>query len=431
MISSKKKMLVVQAAALSHETARSLDLDINFHAGKSVFPAVTCTAQATMRTAAMPAAHGVVANGRYDRALRKVMFWEQSSALVAGKRIWQDFRRAGGSVAMLFWQQSMGEDVDILLTPAPIHRHNGGMMEDCYCRPENLYADLCRRLRNKFRLHRYWGPAASARTGDWIAAATVELMSDPAFAPDLCLSYLPSLDYDFQRYGPQHHRARRATSILRKQLEMLLKAAGKTNYEVTIFGDYAIGACSGPAVFPNRILLNAGMMKTRNVRGRLYPDLHASCAFAMVDHEVAHVYVANTADIPVTRRILADTDGIASLFDRDEQAALGLRHDGSGELIAVAQAGRWFAYPWWSHNRNAPDYANHVDIHNKPGFDPCELFFSIAPPGISSDTRRIRGTHGRIDNGRDIATASTVASLAAPGGLPELAHNLKKWLDKS
>ncbi len=423
-----KRMLVIQVAALSYETARELNLDLTFHAGKSVFPAVTCTVQATLRTAALPSKHGMVANGRYYRELRKIMFWEQSSALVGGARIWHDFRQAGGRVAMLFWQQSMGETVDMLLTPAPIHRHGGGMIQDCYGRPDTLYADLCRRLGRPFRLRQYWGPAASARVGDWIAEATASLIPDTNLAPHLCLTYLPSLDYDFQRFGPQHPRAKRAVVRLRQQIELLLAAAGRNGYEVTVCGDYAVAPCSGPAVFPNRILCEHGVMKTRDVRGQQYPDLHTSRAFAVVDHEVAHIYVADETDRDSVRRLLEQSDGIETVLMPAERDRMGIDHPNAGELIAVAQPGRWFAYPWWTQHRNAPDYAGHVDIHNKPGFDPCELFFSLYPPGISRDTQRIRGTHGRIDAGREIATASTVESLAAPGGLLELAQGLKLWL---
>lgn len=423
-----KKMLGIQVAALSYDTARDLELDLTFHAAKSVFPAVTCTVQATLRTAALPSAHGMVANGRYDPELRKVMFWEQSSALVDGARIWDDFRRAGGRVAMLFWQQSMGETVDVLLTPAPIHRHGGGMIQDCYGRPDSLYAELCRRLGRPFRLRHYWGPMASARVGDWIAEATAAVMSGGERSPHLCLTYLPSLDYDFQRFGPSHHRARRAVIRLRRQLETLLAAAARNGYEVTVFGDYAIAPCSGPAVFPNRILRDQGLMNTREVRGRLYPDLHTSRAFAMVDHEVAHIHVREATDAEPVRRLLEQADGIEAIWMPADRGCMGLDHPHAGDLIAVAQTGRWFAYPWWTYSRNAPDYATHVDIHNKPGFDPCELYFSLFPPGTGQDTRRIRGTHGRIDAGREIAVASTVDSLAAPGGLLELARGLNEWL---
>ena len=424
-----RNLLVIQTAAFSFDVARGLDLGgVTFHAARGVFPAVTCTAQASFRTGSLPAAHGMIANGLYHRSLRKVMFWEQASALVAGPRIWDDFRRAGGTVAMLFWQQSMGEDVDILLTPAPIHKHHGGLVQDCYGKPDGLYADLCRKLGGAFKLHRYWGPAASAKVGDWIAAATADVMANPALAPGLCLTYLPTLDYDFQRFGPAHAKSRAAIAKLRQQLAVLLAAAEKNGYEVVVFGDYAIAECPGGAVFLNRALADAGLMKTRAVRGMLYPDFHASRAFAMVDHEVAHIYIAHEADIPAVKKAVAGVAGVADVLDADAQAGIGIRNMHSGELVAVASEGCWFAYPWWRERAQAPDYARHIDIHNKPGFDPCELFFTLFPPGITQDTGRIRGSHGRIGAGREVAIGSTVDLRAQPADIIELGRCIKELL---
>jgi hypothetical protein len=56
-------------------------------------------------------------NGLFFKDLRKVLFWEQSAALVEGPRIWDEFRARGGKVGMMFWQQSMGERVDLAVTP--------------------------------------------------------------------------------------------------------------------------------------------------------------------------------------------------------------------------------------------------------------------------------------------------------------------------
>jgi hypothetical protein len=63
----------------------------------------------------------------------------------------------------------------------------------------------------------------------------------------------------------------------------------------------------------------------------------------------------------------------------------------------TAAPGAWFAYPWWEEKVEAPEYASHVDIHAKPGFDPCELFWGWPPPSIGQNPARIGGTHGRID----------------------------------
>lgn len=425
-----RRLLIIQVAALGHQLLRDNDAlswqGLAFHAAQSVLPAVTCTVQASFRTAAAPCTHGMIANGRFHRSLSRPLFWEQSSRLVSGPRIWDDLRAAGGRVGMLFWQQSLGEAVDLVLSPAPIHKHHGGMIEDCYGQPAGLYERLCQAVGRPFRLRHYWGPLASAKTGDWIAAATAAVMGDPSLAPHLLLTYLPSLDYDLQRHGPKHARAGHALHRTLEQLGGMVQAARTHGYEVLIFGDYAI-ADAQEAILPNRALLQAGLLHVRGVRGMLYPDFHTSRAFAMVDHEIAHVYVRDSGDLQAARQVLQGLAGVAEVMDRTRQAECGLAHPNSGELVVLAEPGRWLAYPWWTNRRQRPDYATHVDIHNKPGFDPCELFFGWPPPSVSQDTSRIRGSHGRIGAGREIAWASTFP-LGRPAGLVDLAAAARDWL---
>ncbi len=429
-----RKLLIIDVAALGWDLLQHHDRcrleGLSFAPTEAVFPAVTCTAQASFRTAAPPVDHGMVANGLYLPELRKAMFWEQSSAIVSGERIWSGLRARGGKVAMLFWQQSMGEQVDIVMTPAPIHKHHGGMIQDCYCRPARLYKDTCDAIGSPFKLRQYWGPLASAKVGDWIARATAQVLTNEPLAPEVCMTYLPTLDYDLQRHGPHSPAAARALNILAGQLRVILQAADKGGYETIIFGDYAISPTSGPAVLPNLALAQAGLLATRNVRGMLYPDFHTSRAFAMVDHEIAHVYAADAAATDEARRVLEATPGIAEVLDAEAQAARGLYCPRSGQLVAVAAEGTWLAYPWWADRSSAPDYATHVDIHSKPGFDPCELFFGWPPLGTSLDTSRIRGSHGRVGPGREIAWASTIDFTPKPASLLDLAGQAKRILEE-
>ena len=395
-----------------------------------MLPAVTCTVQGSFRTASPPASHGMVANGLFIRRLARPMFWEQSAALVEGDRIWTDFRRAGRTVGMMFWQQSLGEDVDLILSPAPIHKHHGGMIEGFYAKPAGLYERLCKTVGRPFKLRHYWGPLASTKAGDWIAEATTAVLADKTVAPDLLLTYLPTLDYDFQRFGPTDARCDKAVAALSRQLQMLLAAADRAGYEVLVFGDYRIEQVDG-AVFPNRALLAAGLMATRTVGGMAYPDFHASHAFAVVDHEIAHVYLPQADDV-AARAALESLNGIAEVLGPDEQLSLGLNHPNSGELVIVAEQGKWLAYPWWSDKRQAPDYARCIDIHNKPGFDPCELFFAPLgwpPMSTCQDTARIRGSHGRTGEGRDVVWASTLTLGTQPADLIELADAVRTWLN--
>ncbi len=428
-----KKLLIIQAAALSQATALAHPLDVgdvSFSPVATITPAVTCTVQASFRTASPPGEHGMIANGLYHRNLAKVMFWEQSSRQVAGERIWSEFRRAGGTVGMMFWQQSIGEDVDWILSPAPIHKHHGGMVDTCYAKPADLYERLCKAVGRPFKLRHYWGPMASTKAGDWIAAATTAAMDQPD-CPDLLLTYLPTLDYDFQRFGPEDPRSLPAVAALTGQLRDMLAAAKRAGRDVLIFGDYEIAEVS-QAVLPNVALMAAGLMAGRQVGRAIYPDLAASRAFAMADHEIAHVYVRDAADIPATAKLLGELPGVEKVLDRPAQQAIGLDHPNSGELVLLAQRSKWFAYPWWTDKRNAPDYAAHVDIHNKPGFDPCELFFArggLPPLGVSQDTSRIAGSHGLAGAGRDVMWASTMTFPADPIDLIELARATGTWLN--
>jgi hypothetical protein len=430
-MATTKKLLIIQVAGLGQAFAQRHGICCGgrpLRPMQAPFPAITCPVQAAFRTASPVAAHGVVANGRYDRVLRRTSFWEQSAAQVAGPRIWEAFRQQGGRVGLLFWQQSLGERADLILSPAPIHKHHGGMVDDCYGKPAALYPRLCQAVGRPFRLLRYWGPLASAASSQWIAEATAALLGMPDLAPELCLTYLPALDYDLQRFGPDHPAAHRAAAALKQQLALLETAAARAGYELLIFGDYAIAPCvAGGVIYPNRVLREAGLFATRLVRGRHYPDFHESRAFALCDHEVAHVYVRAAEDLPTVQSKLAATPGVAQLLEAAGQARLGLRHANAGELLVVAADGYWLAYPWWQRRAEAPDYAAHVDIHSKPGYDPCELFFGWPPGSVSQDPARIRGSHGGTGPTRAVAWGST-ALTEDVHDLIALAAQVQTWL---
>lgn len=427
-----KKLLIIDVAALGFDLLRANNIaacgGMEFKPAQSILPAVTCSVQASFRTAARPASHGMVANGVYVRDLRRAMFWEQSAGLVAGPRIWGDFRRRGGTVGLLFWQQSLGENADVVLSPAPIHKHHGGMIQDCYAQPAGLYQRLCEKTGRKFNLMNYWGPMASWKVGEWIADATATLLADQA-APDLCMVYLPTLDYDLQRHPAAHAANTKALAKTMGQLDRMVAAGRARGYDTLVFGDYAIvdTAPGDAAVFPNRQLAKEGLLTTRAVERMQYPDFHVSKAFAMVDHEIAHVYVRDSVDIPAVAAVMKSLPGVADVLDRAAQAAVGLDHANSGELVLLAAQGRWFAYPWWTDKRQAPDYARHIDIHNKPGYDPCELFFGWPPMSVSQNTARTRGSHGRVGVGREIAYASTL-DLPPISDVVDLSAAVRDWL---
>ena len=369
--------LIVMVAGLGYEgLARRNQLKmagLEFRPAKSVFPAVTCTAQATFRTARAPREHGMTSNGFFSRTLMKPAFWEQSAALVGGPRIWEAARAAGARVGMYFWQQSLGECVDAVISPAPIHKHGGGMVMSCYTKPTDLSGVLEKRL-GTFPLWRYWGPLASPKVGrkclDWFEAATELHDVDEAYL------YLPTLDYAAQKYGPDAPQSVAALQEFRGQLERLADLCQRRGCALAVTGDYAIASVTAEPVTPNVTLRAAGLFRTRSVAGRAYPDFYQSTAFAMCDHEVCVVY---GPDRDKAVELLLATGA----YERPENA----RPPTPDVPILLAQRGSWCDYRWWTDRREAPDFASHVDIHNKPGFDPRELFFFNR--GV------VKGTHGR------------------------------------
>lgn len=425
------RVLVVQVAVLgadlvARETQGAMRIaGIEFHPFRPVFPAVTCTAQATFRTAAEPREHGMVANGYFSRELARPFFWEQSSRLVSGDRIWRSFRASGRKVAVLFWQQSLGRDVDVLLSPAPIHKHHGGMIQDCFSVPRGLYGDLAGRF-GRFALSSYWGPMASLKSTRWIALATAEVCRRGL--ADLVFTYLPHLDYELQKTGPESKGSRRAFGELASILDEMVTEAGKAGYRVLVWGDYAMQPV-GRAVFPNRAFLEDGLLPARRIKGMLYPDIFTGRAFAMVDHQVAHVYVREEDDIRPVRERLEALDGVGRVLGPEEKRSAGIDHPRSGDLVLEAEPGSWFAYPWWSGRREAPEYASHIDIHSKPGYDPCELFRGSWPFTVSTDPGLVRGSHGLVDADHPAAWGSDFLE-GRPATLVDLASALRGHLDE-
>jgi predicted AlkP superfamily pyrophosphatase or phosphodiesterase len=315
------------------------------------------------------------------------------------------------------------------MTPAPIHKHSGGMIQACYTQPPELEARVNERVGRPFNLMNYWGPLANHKSSDWIVDATCAVMEMPDVAPDLLFTYLPHLDYDLQRHGPDSPEADKALDLLLGYLERLEAKADECGYEWLVFGDYAIEPVKHGAVFPNRCLREAGLFSTRDIRAMAYTDFFTSRAFAVCDHAFAHVYCRDAEAVAAAATALRALPGVAEVLDRTEQAARGLAHERSGDLIAVANSGYWFAYPWFTDRGEAPDYASHVDIHNKPGYDPCELFFGWPPGSVSFDTRKIHGTHGNIGPGFEIAWASSLTFDTMPQTLLDLANATKGWME--
>lgn len=384
-------------------------------------PAVTSTAQSCMLTGRTVAEHGIVANGWFDRTLQEVHFWKQSNRLVAGEKVWETAKTRDPSItcANLFWWFNMGSSVEVSVTPRPLYLADGRKIPDCYTHPPDL-RDRLQRSFGTFPLFRFWGPGADIRSTDWIAAAA--RMTYELHRPTLSLVYLPHLDYPLQQFGPADPRIREHVREIDRVVGNLLDFYGERGVRVLVVSEYGIGAVDG-AVEPNRALRAAGLLAVREERGRELLDPIASDAFAVCDHQVAHVYARSPAHAARAREALAALPGVARILGAEELRAEGIDHPRGGDLVLESDENRWFAYPYWREGRE-PDFARTVDIHRKPGYDPCELLldpairlpklaigwkllrrrlgFRTLLDVIPLDPSLVRGSHGRVEVARGL-----------------------------
>ena len=338
----------------------------------TVLPAVTTTVQSTFVTGVLPREHGIVGNGWYFRDLAEVWLWRQSNRLVAGEKVWDAAKRRDPSFtcAKLFWWYNMYATADFSVSPRPMYPADGRKLPDIYTQPAGLRDQLQREL-GQFPLFRFWGPTADIESTRWIARSALRVFERER--PTLTLVYLPHLDYDLQRLGPAHPSIPAAVAAVDELCGELIEAARRAGAAVVVLSEYGITEVSRP-VHINRALRSAGWLAIREELGREQLDAGASQAFAVADHQVAHVYVARPELVPEVAALLRALPGVERVLDEQGKRAAGLDHPRSGELVAVSDAHSWFTYYHFLDDDRAPDYARTVDIHRKPGYDPAELF---------------------------------------------------------
>ena len=341
-----------------------------------VLPAVTTAVQATYLTGAWPAEHGIVGNGWYFRDECEIKFWRQSNWLVERPEIWEAARQKDPSFtcANICWWYAMYSSANYTVTPRPMYPADGRKIPDCWTHPPELRQWLQTSL-GQFPLFKFWGPATSIEATRWIADAAVKV--DERFDPTLSLVYLPHLDYGLQRTGPESSAIAQDLAELDSVCGRLIDHFGSRGARIIILSEYGIMPVSRP-VHLNRALRQRGLIAVREELGRELLDAGESAAFAVADHQVAHVYVNDYSRLNEVRAILEATPGVEAVLDETGKRQRHLDHQRSGDLVAVAAADSWFTYYYWLDDRRAPDFARTVDIHRKPGYDPVELFIDPA-----------------------------------------------------
>ena len=361
---------------------------------KPAFPAVTCTAQSDYLTGQYPERHGVVGNGWYVHDDCEVRFWRQSNHLVQAPKIWDAARAMDPSFtcANLFWWFNMYSTADYAVTPRPMYRADGRKLPDLYTAPAELRGALQSRL-GTFPLFDFWGPRASIRSTQWIAEASK--LVEERFNPTLSLIYLPHLDYNFQRVGPSHPSIPADLAQVDAVCGDLIAYYESRGAQVIVLSEYGLVDVDTP-IHINRVLREHGLVAVREELGGELLDAGASTAFAVADHQVAHVYVNHPDRLPEVRAVLEGIPGVDGVLGPDEKVAHRIQHSRSGDLIAIAGPRAWFTYYYWRDDRHAPDFGRTVDIHRKPGYDPVELILdpAIRVPALSVGWRLAKKTLG-------------------------------------
>jgi predicted AlkP superfamily pyrophosphatase or phosphodiesterase len=414
----------------------------------TITPAVTCSVQATLLTGLLPRDHGIVANGWYFRDLAEVWLWRQSNRLVAGEPVWEAARRRDPACtcANMFWWYNMYSTADIGVTPRPMYPADGRKIPDCYAAPAELRDELTRLL-GPFPLFSFWGPATNISSSAWIVRSALHVRRTRQ--PTLTLIYLPHLDYGLQRLGPDDPALAADLRAVDELCGEILEDARRDGARVVVLSEYGITRVDR-SIDINRALRRAGYLAVREEMGREQFDAGASAAFAVADHQIAHVCGARKERIPEVKALIAALPGVEHVFDAETKHEAGLDHERSGELVALSDASSWFTYYHWLDDDRAPDFARTVEIHRKPGYDPVELFldpairvpqlavgwrllkrrlgFRTLMDVIPLDASLVKGSHGRLtDDPRDgPLLISSDADLLPQGAVA--ARNVKELI---
>jgi len=385
------------------------------------FPAVTCTAQSNYLTGKRPSDHGIIGNGWYNHELAEVTFWKQPNQTVQSPKLWHDLSLAndGFTCATMFWWFNMYADVEWSATPRPTYPADGSKHFDIYTWPYELRSALKSEL-GEFPFPAFWGPMAGRQSpagkpeavSEWIANAAKCI--EQHHQPTLNLVYLPHLDYNLQRLGPVHPEIATDLQQIDRIVGGLIDFFEKRDVQVVLISEYGITPVEQP-IHLNRLFRERGWLAIKEELGLERLDFGNSRAFAVADHQAAHIYINDKSIEHDMRRLVEGCDGVTAVWGQAEKQANGIDHSRAGDLIAISAENAWFSYYYWLDDAVAPDFARCVDIHRKPGYDPVELFtdptrgskarimfkllkkklgFRMLMDVIPLDASLVRGSHG-------------------------------------
>ncbi len=400
------------------------------------FPAVTCTAQSAYVTGLSTEQHAIPGNGWYNRSMSEVQFWKQSNKLVQGSRLWEKLRdqySADFTCAKLFWWYNMYSTANWSITPRPMYPADGRKVFDIYTQPMELRETIKKDL-GDFPFPTFWGPMTGFAATQWImnSARWIEEKNHP----NLSLIYLPWLDYDLQKFGPDSPQAIAAAQKLDDPLCDLIDFFEKNGVTPLILSEYGISATERNIAL-NRLFRKRGWITLKPEMGTEMLDCGASKAFAVADHQTALIYVNDPAVRQDVKELLTATPGVEEVRETDFTGLNAAAQERLPDFTAVAAQDAWFSYYYWDDDAKAPDFARCVDIHRKPGYDPAEMFFDpqLSFPKLKAAAFLLKKTLGfralmkvialngdqvKGSHGRDAVPPHQQPVFIAPATLPQV-----------
>ena len=375
------------------------------------FPAVTWPSQANMLTGTTVAEHGIPANGIFWRDRQHVEMWTAWNEVIERPQIWDVLKTREVKTAAWFPMLSKGCNADFVCMPAPIHKPDGSEEMWCHTKPQEFYGELLDKFEH-FPLHHFWGPLANIKSSEWIVNSAIAAWEK--FQPDFGYIYIPHLDYQAQKFGPNSEQARQSVQELDHLLARFIDQINTMQPETCwlLVSEYVIQDVDH-VIYPNRILRENELLQVQIKEGLEYLDFTESPAWALVDHQLAHIFVKDHEPSVISRivELFSDFPGVERILDKNAMQAEGLAHNRCGDLILVSASNSWQAYYWWEDDSKAPEFARNVDIHQKPGYDPVEMFMDMSTRQVPLDASQIRGSHGIPCPGGVLVASQTANTL--------------------
>lgn len=319
-------------APVLHELSRRGAIAL---AVRSVFPALTYPAHATLVTGALPARHGIVHNEPFEPIARSGR-WIWEAAALRLPALWDAVRARGGTTAAIAWPVTVGAAIDWNVPDvwAPEEPQSIAPIRAASA-PPGLFEELEREATGKLSDRTF--SLGSLGREDAVGAMAAYLFD--RHRPTLMLVHVIGLDHVRHRLGRENPAAARAVAAADRALARIVETIERLGLDdrvtFVVTGDHG-SVDVHTTLLPNVWLRDAGLLDGGAGEGDWRAAFHASGGSAFL-----RIRPSAQAGTRESARAMLDAlpRGVRALFrivERAELDALGADPDASLALAAVA-----------------------------------------------------------------------------------------------